>query len=245
MKHPDQDIWLASFWKEKDGIESLDTYIKITVAEYCALCKKGAPRAIPMMCVLTIKKNEMMNPLRAKSCILVLGNHKDRFWTKPKNTLPIYVRTACVWWSAWQRNIIAHSNKATTKMLSVRAFYQMIKLQSLNLQSETQTPQRTNTGSLNGHSMGYNTVLATGTPRSMPLSTKLVSRQTHLTPFCTLVTSLILPTLVPPLPHPHLPLVCTWMTLFISWKIPRLNGFLNLYSLHLSRSTLWAQWNGF
>jgi hypothetical protein len=96
MKHPDQDVWLASFGEEKDGIESLDTYIKITVAEYCALHKKGAPRAIPTMCVLTIKKNEMMNPLRAKSRILVLGNHKDRFWTKPKNTLPFYVRTACV-----------------------------------------------------------------------------------------------------------------------------------------------------
>ncbi len=29
-----------------------------------------------------------MNPLRAKSCIVVLGNHKDRVWTKPKNYAP-------------------------------------------------------------------------------------------------------------------------------------------------------------
>jgi hypothetical protein len=29
------------------------------------------------MCVLTIKKDEMLNPLRAKSHIVVLGNHED------------------------------------------------------------------------------------------------------------------------------------------------------------------------
>jgi hypothetical protein len=40
MKHPDRDVWLASFWEEKDGIEYLDTYVKITLAEFCALCKK-------------------------------------------------------------------------------------------------------------------------------------------------------------------------------------------------------------
>jgi hypothetical protein len=34
MKHPDQDIWLAGFREEKDGIESLEIFVKITVAEY-------------------------------------------------------------------------------------------------------------------------------------------------------------------------------------------------------------------
>jgi hypothetical protein len=74
---------------KKDGIESLDTYIKITVAEYSTVCEKGAPHAIPTMCVLTIKKDEMMNPLRAKSCIVVLGNHEDRVWTKHKKYAPV------------------------------------------------------------------------------------------------------------------------------------------------------------
>jgi hypothetical protein len=68
---------IASFWEEKYGIESLDTYGKIRLAEYCAFRKKGAPRAILKMCVLTIKKDEMMNPLREKSCMVVLGNYKD------------------------------------------------------------------------------------------------------------------------------------------------------------------------
>jgi hypothetical protein len=69
---------LESYQEEKYGIESLDTYRKITLGEYCALRKKGAPKAIPTMCVLTIKKDENLLPLRAKSRIVVLGNHEDR-----------------------------------------------------------------------------------------------------------------------------------------------------------------------
>ena len=43
--------------RKKRGIESLDTYQKITLGEYRALREKGAPKAIPTMCVLTIKKD--------------------------------------------------------------------------------------------------------------------------------------------------------------------------------------------
>ncbi len=35
--HPDQDIWLQNYYKEKQGIESLATYCKITLGEYRAL----------------------------------------------------------------------------------------------------------------------------------------------------------------------------------------------------------------
>jgi hypothetical protein len=41
------------------------------------------------MCILTIKKDEMMNPLHAKSRIVVLGNHEDRIWTKPEKYAPV------------------------------------------------------------------------------------------------------------------------------------------------------------
>jgi hypothetical protein len=54
------------------------------LGEYCALRKKGAPRAIPTMCVLTIKKDENLCPLHVKSLIVVLGNHKDWVWEKSK-----------------------------------------------------------------------------------------------------------------------------------------------------------------
>jgi hypothetical protein len=87
--HPDRDTWLESFREEKSGIQSLDTYNKITLAEYRTLCAKGAPRAIPTMCVLSIKKDKMLNPLHAKSRIVVLGNHKYCVWMKSKKYAPI------------------------------------------------------------------------------------------------------------------------------------------------------------
>jgi hypothetical protein len=58
------------------------TYIKIGLKDYQALCEQGAPYAIPTMCILTIKKDVMLNPLKAKARIVVLGNHNDCVWTK-------------------------------------------------------------------------------------------------------------------------------------------------------------------
>ncbi len=79
--HPDRDTWMASFRdEEKSGIESRGTYVKIGLPEYRALRAlraKGAPKAISTMCVLSIKKDEMLNPLRAKSRIVALGNHEE------------------------------------------------------------------------------------------------------------------------------------------------------------------------
>jgi hypothetical protein len=77
-----------SYREEKQGIESLDTYCKIALGEYCALCKKGAPKAIPTMCVLTIKKDEQLLPLQAKSWIVALGNLEERFWSKSNRFAP-------------------------------------------------------------------------------------------------------------------------------------------------------------
>ena len=87
--HPDRDTWMASFREEKSGIESQGTYVKIGLPEYRALRAKGAPKAIPTMCVLSIKKDEMLNPLRAKSRIVALGNHEDRVWTKSEKYAPV------------------------------------------------------------------------------------------------------------------------------------------------------------
>ena len=80
---------MASYREEKEGIQSLDTYRKITLGEYRALREKGAPKAIPTMCVLTIKKDENLCPLHAKSRIVVLGNHEDRLWSKSDRFAPV------------------------------------------------------------------------------------------------------------------------------------------------------------
>ena len=87
--HPDREVWLNSFYEEKDSIESMNTYRKITLGEYRALREKGAPRAIPTMCVLTIKRDENLLPVRAKTRIVVLGNHEDRVWTKSEKFAPV------------------------------------------------------------------------------------------------------------------------------------------------------------
>ncbi len=90
--HPDRNVWLQTYAKDKGGLESLNTYQKITLGEYHALWEKGAPCAIPTMCVLTIKQDENLLPHCAKSCIIVLGNHKDRIWSKSDKFAPVLSR---------------------------------------------------------------------------------------------------------------------------------------------------------
>jgi hypothetical protein len=76
--------------QRKSCVESLGTYKKLSPAQYHALREKGAPKVIiPMMCILTIKPDEMLNPFRAKSQIVVLGNYKDCVWSKLDKYTPV------------------------------------------------------------------------------------------------------------------------------------------------------------
>jgi hypothetical protein len=63
MSNLDWRVWLQSYYKGKGSIESLGTFKCITLGEYHTLREKGIPKAIPMMCVLTIKKDEQLMPL--------------------------------------------------------------------------------------------------------------------------------------------------------------------------------------
>jgi hypothetical protein len=89
LTHPDRKVWLQSYYKEKSGIEEMGTFWKITLGEYRAFRKKGAPKAIPIMCVLTIKKDKQLMPLRAKSRVVVLGNHEGHDWSKSNRFAPV------------------------------------------------------------------------------------------------------------------------------------------------------------
>jgi hypothetical protein len=89
LTHPDSKVQLQSYYEEKGGIEDMGTFLKITLGEYRALREKGAPKAIPMMCVLTIKKDEQLMPPQAKSRIVVLGNRESRDWSKSDHFAPI------------------------------------------------------------------------------------------------------------------------------------------------------------
>jgi hypothetical protein len=90
--HPNREVWLQSYKEEKSGPESLDTYRNSTLGdgEYQALREKGAPHAIPTMCVLIIKRDGNLLPQHAKSRIVVLGNHKDRVWSKLDEFAPVF-----------------------------------------------------------------------------------------------------------------------------------------------------------
>ncbi len=87
--HPDREVWLQTYYEEKGGIEEMGTFRKITMGEYRAFREKGAPKAIPTMCVLTIKKDEQLMPLQAKSRVVVLGNCEGRNWSKSEHFAPV------------------------------------------------------------------------------------------------------------------------------------------------------------
>jgi hypothetical protein len=62
---------------------------KLLLANIALFAKKGAPKAIPTMCILTIKKDENLFPLRAKSRIVALGNLEERVWSKSDCFAPV------------------------------------------------------------------------------------------------------------------------------------------------------------
>ena len=66
--------------EEKDGLIANDTYVEISLQEYRRLQRlpKGVPKAIPTMCVMSIKRDEHLAPDRAKSRIVVIGNLENR-----------------------------------------------------------------------------------------------------------------------------------------------------------------------
>ena len=86
----DRDIWLASYHEEKDSLIDNKTFVRLSLQQYRELrLKKNAPRAIPSMCVHTIKRDENGAPARAKSRIVVLGNLEQRLWEKCDRYAPV------------------------------------------------------------------------------------------------------------------------------------------------------------
>ena len=77
--------------EKNDGLIAKDTYVKISLQEYRRLRRlpKGVPKAIPTMCVMSIKRDEHLAPDRAKSHIVALGNLKNRVWQKNKKIAPV------------------------------------------------------------------------------------------------------------------------------------------------------------
>jgi hypothetical protein len=78
--NPNAPIWDESYNEEYDGLTKLDTFKVLTKAQYVALPNR--PKAIPTICVLTVKVDKWHRPVRAKARTVVLGTLEDRAWTK-------------------------------------------------------------------------------------------------------------------------------------------------------------------
>jgi len=72
-----------------DGLLLDECFDIISEEEYQALLRKTGTRAIPSMCVFTIKRDSLGKPARAKSRIVVLGNKDPREWTKADCFAPV------------------------------------------------------------------------------------------------------------------------------------------------------------
>jgi len=163
--HPDREVWLRSYYKEKGGIEDMGTFRKITLGEYRALHEKGAPKAIPTMCVLTIKKDEQLMPLRAKSRIVVLGNRETHDWSKSDRFAPVLRFDSLRFLFTCRPNIVGPSNKGIAKTPSVRAFFRLRKQLSSDPPLGTLTLPRTNIGFFSKLFMASAGAPVTGTTR--------------------------------------------------------------------------------
>lgn len=71
--NPDWLIWHESYKEEYDGLSSNATFDVISEEEFLCLQKRHGIRAIPSMCIFTVKHTNGV-PTRAKSRTVVLGN---------------------------------------------------------------------------------------------------------------------------------------------------------------------------
>jgi hypothetical protein len=93
--NPDRDVWLKSYNEEKGGLIDLNVYDTINKKTYLQLRRSGKiGKALPSMCVLVIKPDKDGKPHRAKSRIVVLGNHEDRYYSKSQRYAPVLKYTS-------------------------------------------------------------------------------------------------------------------------------------------------------
>jgi hypothetical protein len=83
----DKPIWTESYVEEHTALVDHGTYDSITESVW--LSKYPAIPVLPSMVVQTVKPDEFGNPIRAKSCIVVLGNYEETPWTKSKKYAPV------------------------------------------------------------------------------------------------------------------------------------------------------------
>jgi hypothetical protein len=113
------------------------------MAEYRALWEKGAPRAIPTMCVLMIKPDKMLNPFHTKSQIVVLGNQEDHIWSKSETYAPVlWSKTICLILSMALEHHRYIKQKDCTKKLAIWPHFEFNYILNLYVLSMCFMPYR-------------------------------------------------------------------------------------------------------
>jgi hypothetical protein len=130
--HPDARTWLESYEEEYYGLVAHDTFTIIDAAEYHALRAQTGKQALPSMGVLTVKTDSEGNPKRAKSRIVVLGNHEANVWSRADCFAPVVsapvvrlltalaVRNRCVLKQGDCKNAFCHTTLPEEEVTIVR-----------------------------------------------------------------------------------------------------------------------------
>ena len=111
----DHQVCLDSYNKDKRGLINHEIYENISNTQYLALKLSGnISKAIPSMCVLVVKNDKYGKPLHAKSCIVVLGNFKDRLYQKFQCYAPVLKYTSLRLLTA---KVVGEKNDPPTRVL--------------------------------------------------------------------------------------------------------------------------------
>jgi hypothetical protein len=73
---------MESYEEEYYGLVALNTFTVIDAEQYQEIRTQTGKQAIPSMGILTVKNDAEGRPVRAKSRIVVLGNHETTPWSK-------------------------------------------------------------------------------------------------------------------------------------------------------------------
>ena len=94
LQPTDQIIWGDSYSEEHGSLKTMDVFDVISGEEYQRYKAQGF-KAIPTMNIFTVKPDELGNPYRAKSRIVVLGNLEERIWSNSERYAPVLQSTSC------------------------------------------------------------------------------------------------------------------------------------------------------
>ncbi len=143
----------------------MGTFKRLNLGEYWALWEKDAPEAIPTMCVLTIKKDEQLMPLRTKSRIVVLGNRETRDWSKSDWFAPVLRFDSLRFLVSLAVHTVVVLSKETVRMPSAKAFFLRRKSQLFVHRPVIPALGKMNIGCFKRLSMAFNLVHDTGMKR--------------------------------------------------------------------------------